>query len=194
MIEAVVATQIVLGILVLFNLVLTLAMVRRVSTGSGDRQSMVGLKAGDDVPDFTAVTLDGREVTRAHFSERRTALIFVAPTCKPCVSALPEYLQLVEPARLHGTDLVLVSDGDLAGTREMVGVSPTTTVLAASREISELFNRFKVPGTPHFALIEKDKVLLSGMPNRSVRDWRALVEKWEQAASALLQTGVAART
>jgi hypothetical protein len=76
----------------------------------------------------------------------------------------------------------------------MVGVSPTTTVLAASREISELFNRFKVPGTPHFALIEKDKVLLSGMPNRSVRDWRALVEKWEQAASALLQTGVAART
>lgn len=102
-----VISSILLWVLLLFNILLTLGLSRRIS-----RQfpKMESLKPGQPAPDFTAWTLDGEPVTRASYNAQSTALIFVSPHCGPCRDEMPKLETLRPQADSQGISLVLVSD------------------------------------------------------------------------------------
>jgi len=140
--------------------------------------TMVGLRPGQGLPEFSAETLDGRLLTESAFSERLTAFLFVAPDCGPCVEEMPAYVQLASLAQSRSPDLVLVSDGDAKETRAMVGPDTRATILVAPKQSNDLFRNFAVPGTPHFALFEKGRIITSGMPSARQHAWRSLLAMW----------------
>jgi hypothetical protein len=170
-----IVSQVALGMLLVLNLGLTLALIRRVNDGS-NTSTLAGLQQGARLPEFTAETLAGRQVSHVDFMES-AAFIFIAPNCGPCREALPEYVRLSSLAQARGTSLVLVSAGDRDSTESMVGADCAVPVLIAPREI---FDRFLVRGTPYLTVVKSGKIVSTGLANVNATAWKALVAMWEE--------------
>ncbi|HXV94364.1 MAG TPA: hypothetical protein VD813_13750, partial [Pseudonocardia sp.] len=88
----------VLWLVVLLNLLLTVALVRRVSALSerpaGPVMSPGGLPAGTPAPDFRATTPEGAERDGAEFTQGRALLGFFSPTCDACYEHAPHFATL----------------------------------------------------------------------------------------------------
>ena len=92
---------VIVAILGAGNVVLTVAVIRRVNRGTSGPLSpqMRGLAPGETAPNFSAQKLDGSNVTLADLSRRRVVMMFVSPGCKPCEEALPDYVRLSAAAQ-----------------------------------------------------------------------------------------------
>jgi hypothetical protein len=177
--DALLASQVALWLVVIANLLITLALVRRVN--SERVRARPGLALGAIAPNFSAETLDGEPVSASTFEER-TAFVFVAPTCQPCIESMPEYVRLGTLARTTPPALVLVSSGDAESTRQLLKeaqVSPR--IIVAPRNKSDFFEQYKANSTPHFTLVENGRVTMVGAPYSSDGGWATLVSEWERS-------------
>lgn len=190
-----IVSSVLLWVVVLINLLLTLALVRRVNSGMqqpGAVPALSGLSKGDVAPDFSATTLQGETVTLGTYtgSDRLTAFIVIEPDCGPCREGLPTYKALYPDARRSGVDLVLVSIGEIEATRELAGeFKISMPLIVAPRSENSFFTDYKVRGTPNYCLIDGDgKVLSAGHPFVQSGDWKAIMRTWTstQSQDALL--------
>lgn len=150
-----VVSSVLLWLVVLGNLVLTLALIRRINAGSG---AMVdeGLEKGETAPDFAAETLDGETVTLATYAGREAAFLFIHPTCGPCRDNLPKYEALASGAARSGVDLILVSSGEAEQTRALVNeFNLQLPVLIAPRGSNPFMETYKLSSTPSYCLITR---------------------------------------
>jgi peroxiredoxin len=173
-----VLSSVMLWVVVVCNLVLTLALVRRVNSGSLPQK---GLKEGHQAPNFTAETLRGEIATLATYAQREVAFVFVEPGCGPCREALPSYEALGPKAAQSGVDLVLVSTADTERTRRFVDeFSIKLPILIAPHDSNPFMKDYEVSGTPFYCLIDRQgKVQSAGSPNLRWGKWKALAEAWE---------------
>lgn len=174
------ASQIALWVVVLANLLITLALVRRMNT----RRPPVrpGLSVGVAAPPLLGETLEGKPVSGEAFGAR-TAFVFVAPNCQPCVESLPEYLRLAGLSELSPPRLVVVSSGDAEATRRMPGASDASSkIVLAPKSAYDAFDQYKASSTPHFTLVEDGRVAVVGAPYMSDSGWATLVSSWERTA------------
>lgn len=155
-------SSILLWVLMLFNILLTLGLARRIS-----RQfpKMEALKPGQPAPDFTAWTLDGDPVTRASYNTNSIAFIFVSPYCAPCREEIPKLERWRPQAETHGISLVLVSDSGEKETRKFVEeLGAALPVLVAPRECTTFLRDYKSTATPSFCWVGSDgKVQAAGI-------------------------------
>jgi thiol-disulfide isomerase/thioredoxin len=184
-IQIIVALQVVFGFAIALNLLLTFALIRTTNkrTGGLVNSDAVGLKVGDSVPQFNGRTLDGQEVANTTYAHGRVAFLFVSPTCKPCVEQMPQYLQLAARARDHGDELVLVTGGDVDSTRRVLPAGRSTVVLLGRGGQDDLFERFRVRGTPFLTLVNEGKVLGSDVPSDHSPVWTEIVQAWQAATT-----------
>lgn len=171
-----VGSSMLLWIVVLCNLLLTLALIRRINAGEV-AQAKGGLKAGERAPDFTAETLGGEKVTLATYAQREVAFIFIAPSCNPCREALPRYDALKIKAAQSGVEIVLVSRGEREQTRALVeefGIQ--LPVLIAPESRNPFMENYKLSMTPSYCLINRQgRVQSSGYPNLDGGIWKRFV-------------------
>ena len=116
-------SSILLWCVVLLNLLLTLALIRKVNkrSGAGTMELPSGLPPGDVAPAFSAQTLDGSSVTLENYLGKELVLMFIAPACRSCDKALPILNALYPAIRAAGAELLLVNnEGDFDNAREMV--------------------------------------------------------------------------
>lgn len=174
-----VASSILLWIVVLCNLLLTLALVRRMNTGITPLKE--GLKAGQQAPAFSAETLGGQVVTLATYTGRAVVFLFVSPTCKPCREAMPTYEALGAKASRAGVELVLVSIVDAEQTRLFAEeFALHLPVLVAPRESNPFMQDYLLSDTPSYCFIDQQGVVQStGIPSPHLKKWKQLVEAWE---------------
>lgn len=175
--------SILVWIVVLANLVLTLALVRRVNAIPATLTEIdSGLPIGTPAPDFSLQTLAGQTVTLANFTSRPTTFVFVAPHCQPCHELLPSLKTVAQDARAAGTPLVLVSDGGKSETEEMMqALEGQVEVLLAPRFESTLFTDYHINMTPSYcSLDEKGVITGTGSPNRSDSGWQYLLTTWNR--------------
>ncbi|HET8844896.1 MAG TPA: TlpA disulfide reductase family protein [Ktedonobacteraceae bacterium] len=174
-------SSIFLWLVVLLNLVLTLALVRRINATSGSTRTLPdSLQAGEEAPFFTARTLNDEARTLADYAGRPLVLLFIAPGCKSCHELLPSFHELQEPAGLAGVELVLVSEGEMEQTRTMVQtLDIRLPLLVAPRKTNAFFHEYKIHGTPSYCSIdEQSKVQSSGHPHPNYGKWKALTNSW----------------
>lgn len=146
--QALVLSSVLLWILVLCNLVLTLALIRRANVNSLPKE---GLKEGQPAPDFTAETLNGQKITLATYAQREVAFVFIEPTCGPCREALPSYEVLGPKAAQSGVDLVLVSMAHAEQTQRFVNeFDIQLPVLVAPRESNTFMQGYKLSTAPSY--------------------------------------------
>jgi peroxiredoxin len=164
-----------LWVVVLFNLLLTFALVRRANTGTS-----TGLRVGQQAPDFTAQTLGGETMNLASYAGREVAFIFISPHCKPCREGIPVYESFRPQAQQAGVELVLVSTGEIAETRTFVDeLKIQMFVLVAPLGSNSFIKDYKASGTPSYCLINsKGKVESTGYPSQAA--WNMLTELWEK--------------
>ena len=174
-------SSVLLWVVVLANLLLTLALVRRINADPRSAQA-AGLTKGAHAPDFTAQTLNGETVTRSTYVGRSVAFVFISTHCSPCRDLLPRLEPLGSQAAQAGTELVLVSADELEETRTFaVELDTHLPILVAPRTTNSFLSDYKSPGTPSYCLIDGlGKVQLAGYPNMEHGEWKSLVDSWAE--------------
>lgn len=179
-------SSILLWIVVLLNLFLTLALVRRINAAPGSLPDVEnGLPTGTPAPDFSAQTLEGKKVTLADYAGHATTFIFVASFCEPCHEILPSLQKLAAQARAAGTTLALVNDGNQQETEEMMRtVGGQVEVLIAPRHENSFFTNYHIAMTPSYcSLDERGTIVRTGHPGSTDQGWQQLLMAWSQQAS-----------
>src|SRR5512140_1069384 len=91
--QALAINSILLWVVVLFNLLLTLALIRRVNSLPAMKDPEI-LKVGEKAPSFTLENSDGSMVTEVDFAGRQKVMVFVAPGCGACRTQMPKLQEL----------------------------------------------------------------------------------------------------
>lgn len=174
-------SSILLWVVVLLNLLLTLALVRRLNRASHPEQG-IGLKAGELAPDFTAHTLSGETITRSAYAGRNVAFIFISTHCVPCHEILPRLEPLGPKASRVGTELVLVSGDEIEDTRTFAEeLNISLPILIAPRKTNSFITDYQSTGTPSYCLIDgQGRVQSAGYPSLEWGAWKTLVDAWNQ--------------
>ncbi len=184
-------SSVLLWIVVGANVTLTLAMIKRLKQSVG---KAVGLSKNAKAPDFKAETLDGSPVTLEQYAGRPVAFLFVSPDCKFCRDEAPTFNTLALKGRRAGVDLVAVSVGSAALTREFVSeFGLTLPVLSVNDQSSTFVKDYNVPGTPFYTVLDAaGRVESTGFPNDDKSEWHKLVASWESGRTRLSQESSAA--
>jgi peroxiredoxin len=155
-------STILLWILMLFNILLTIGLARRINTRLPQLET---LKVGQKAPDFTAWTLEGIPVTLADYAGRTVAFVFISPGCDPCRDEMPRLERLRPQAEQRDLLLALVSDVNEEETRTFVKeLGSTLPVLVAPHGRTSFLNDYKSTATPSFCWIGQDgKVQAAGV-------------------------------
>ncbi len=167
--------------MVLLNLLLTLALIRRLNASAPRSHTLLaGLKVGEQAPPFTVQTLGGQTKTLAAYTGRSTVFIFVAPECQPCQELLPALERIRSQASSHGAELVLICDGNEEQTQTLVEqMQIRLPILLAPRKDHSFFKDYQVLGTPAYYLLNRQgKIEAAGHPNQYDPAWKRLLDAW----------------
>lgn len=161
-------SSILLWIVVLLNLILTIALIRRFNHLSTQMSTFPdiaefsdmdkGLEVGSPAPDFQAETLSGETITLADYTRKAVSFVFFSPDCGPCMDKMSALNALAPKAQQAGVEMVLVNtDGNKEGTESFVqehGVK--LPVLLAPFESNSFAQDYKAMGTPFFCMLNRD--------------------------------------
>jgi peroxiredoxin len=179
MARGLVVSSLLLWIVVLFNLLMTLALIRHRNAAPPTPGREV-LKVGQSAPGFTAETLNGEEVTLSTYAGRAVAFLFIGTHCSPCRTAIPTYEALRPKAMRAGVELILVSIDDVARTQAFAEeLHVTLPVLVAPHTSNPFMDDYKGTGTPFYCLVDaQSKVQSTGYPSPDWGEWKTLSESW----------------
>lgn len=183
---ALVISSIFLWLIVLANVFLTMALIRRINAEPERGPAFeTGPSLETPAPDYVAMTLDGERTTLDDYAGRPTTFVFVSPSCTPCHELLPSLKHLGPQARQAGAELVLVSSGTFEETKEIAQrLEGQIPVLVAPHEENTFFHDYNIKGTPSFcSLNEQGTVVATGYPGQSTPHWLKLTTDWSRHPS-----------
>jgi peroxiredoxin len=167
---------ILLWVIVLFNLLLTFALVRRSAQARPQAKPSLGLSAGEIAPDFTAPTLSGETITRSTYAGRKVAFVFISAHCTPCHDLLLQIESLTHRAVQAGVQVILVSSNKQEETRTFFEQKKIPfPVLVVPSEANTFSADYRSPGTPSYCFVNADgKVHAAGIVSIMGIVWREL--------------------
>lgn len=115
-----IVSSVLLWIVLICNVLLTLALVRNANKSTAKGKSFTppeGLKEGTEAPMFSAQALDETTVTLEDYNDKAALFVFIAPHCGACEDILPSLKAL--GSQMKETKLVLVSDSAIGATRDL---------------------------------------------------------------------------
>jgi methylamine dehydrogenase accessory protein MauD len=172
-------SSIVLWIVVLFNLLLTIALVRRINKipeSLGQPAEM--LNVGDTAPNFHLETTEGRTVTQADFTGRQNVMVFIGPNCGFCKEQMPTLNDLYYKAQKSGIDLIVISLANIEETTAFANEYEfKAPIYAAPKEVNAIEKEYKVAGTPQYYLIDEQRKIQAA--DFFGPEWERLTRKWE---------------
>ena len=174
---ALVVSSVLLWLIVLANVFLTLALIRRLNANTPKQ----GLPVGASAPDFKAETLDGETATLATYTNlgRKVALLFISTHCAPCREILTALKGQGAEIQQANIELVLVSGDEREDTEALVAeLDLDYPFLIAPRTSNTFFADYKISLTPSYGLIDQRKVRASGVPSVQAGGWKALLDTW----------------
>lgn len=158
-----IVSTILLWILMLFNILMTIGLARRINRRLPKVES---LNIGDQVPKFEASTLDGEAATYSHYVEKPVAFIFLSPGCDPCRHEMDHLASLRSTAKQFGITLVLVSDADEKETAAFYDdYEVDLPILVAPRGRTSFLDDFKVNIWPSYYLTDESGKLRAAGPS-----------------------------
>lgn len=185
--QLLIVNSILIWLVLLLNLFLIIAVIRRVNLiseitdESGNRMVRLNkefLEVGQPAPDFTAETLKGSPVTMASYVGRKVGFIFLSPGCSPCREAIPTLEALGPQAKRYGVMLTLVITSDRERAQEFVrefDIRLPTLITSAEGKFTL---DYKIGGTPFYCLINGlGHVEATGFFDKA---WWALTDRWSK--------------
>jgi peroxiredoxin len=144
----------------LVRLLAAVCAILLMAWGWSQRHRFAPLAPGLPAPDYSAITLDGRDVALSDFRGKVVLLNVWATWCSPCVREMPALQRVYEALAPEGLEVVAVSvdaslgkrdsrgnmGGDVAAFARQFGLT-FTILLDAGRGIESLFGLFGLPTT-----------------------------------------------
>jgi peroxiredoxin len=173
--EFLVVSTVLSWLVILLNLFLSLALVRRFRD-LDKRNEPETLKVGTKVPDFSLETLDGKTVKLADYKNQESLMVFVSPTCNPCRAQMPNLKELFPRIEAAGIRFLLVSLGAKDETQTFIEEFQMQAPVLLSENASPFALDYKVPGTPAYYRIDKQGLVKAG--GFFDQDWQEMTQKW----------------
>jgi len=148
--------------LCLLNLLLTLAILRRLrATESRSAQRGV-LAAGDTPAEFAASDTDGKPLTRDEL--RGTVLVgFFSTTCGACTEELPNFLRRAAETAGGRSQVLAVVQGDAAAAADLAGALAGVARVVVEEPNGPVGTAFQVAAMPAWTLLDDGTVRDSGI-------------------------------
>ncbi|MUL40258.1 redoxin domain-containing protein [Streptomonospora sp. PA3] len=168
--EILVGFVVLIGAVALLNLLLTMAVVRRLrqlaeqpaARGSAGPE-LEEVPAGSPVPSFRSRTLPGEPVTSESLLGRETVFAFFDTGCSVCKSAIPKLLAHAAEKRLTPGQVVVVV-GDQGGeSGEYTGRLDGAATVILEPRLGPVAQAFGIQGVPAFVRADaRGTVVTSG--------------------------------
>ncbi|MFI7125156.1 TlpA disulfide reductase family protein [Nonomuraea sp. NPDC050153] len=157
-----VAAVVVVGLLCLVDLVLTLAVIRRLRVHTLRLAELAPARAplvrpGTTLGDFSATAVDGETVSRAFFSGPSVVAVF-STECASCHERLPEFTSYLADTRPERVLAVVTGDPDEA--RRFTGELTAATVVVEPMG-GPVSRALQVSQFPSFYLVDGDAVVVA---------------------------------
>jgi thiol-disulfide isomerase/thioredoxin len=157
-VDYLISAIVLLTLLGVGNLALTLALARRLRTGTATQSGLRLLSPGERVGTFAVTTTDGVQISDERLFAGTGLVAFLAPSCSPCQEQLPRVLnraaEIADPCRVLA---VVVDDhenpADVAS--EVAALRGSAQVVVA-RTGDRLMSAFGVDAYPALFLIDSD--------------------------------------
>ncbi|WP_153532769.1 TlpA family protein disulfide reductase [Actinomadura macrotermitis] len=159
-----VAGVVFVGALSAFNLLLTLAVVRRLREHAalleGERAAPPFTPPGTPLPEFTAAALDGTALNRGFFTGPTVVGLF-STTCASCREHLPEFTERVGGLGAGRVLAVVVGDRNDAEPFT-TALAPVATV-AVEPQDGPVATAFGRPAFPGFYVVDENAVVTASL-------------------------------
>jgi len=180
-------SSILLWLVVLFNLLLTFALIRKLRQVTANESEpftkMVDVKIGEPAPPLVAETLTtGKNLTFNDFLGRTINFIFISPNCSACRESLPKYEAMIPKAKKDGIEVVLVSFADPTKTKNLINNYNLHSSTVITPEGGLFQTNYKIHGWPSFCLIDaKGIVRATGHMPGEYEEWKNLYDEWKKS-------------
>jgi hypothetical protein len=165
----VVAALVIVGGLCTLDLVLTLAVIRRLrhhtellSAGSAQAAErpadVVMLEAGQVPADFVAETVDGERVSRQALLGD-TMVGFFTAHCQPCKERAPQFIERAATLPAGRDQSLAVVIGDDTDAKELAEVLSATVRVVREQPGDAVSGAFKVHGYPALCVLDDQGVI-----------------------------------
>lgn len=164
---------------VLFNLLLTLAVIRRVSGTNIGQARQETLNPGEVAPRFQAPLLRGEDIVNQDTYKGRSLLFLVIGIdCQPCHDFLLHVSDIATLAKENDITPIIVSDSNRSLTNSLIEkFNINIPTIIADKSQNKFFEDYKVLGTPWYCLIDQNGVVrAAGFPGINAEDLRKKIE------------------
>ncbi|MBE3011822.1 TlpA family protein disulfide reductase [Microbispora sp. NEAU-D428] len=156
-----VAAVILLGGLVLVNLLLTTAIIRKLRTlgkasPPGGEVPAPGLAVGAEVPAFSALTVADTKVDSDGFAGERTLVGFFSTDCRHCLPKAPAFLATARDAAADGVRTLAVVVAGSEGPAKLLAALTDDVSVVVEDEGGAMADAFAISGFPVFFLVGPD--------------------------------------
>lgn len=159
------ASYVALWIVVAILSVIVLGLVRQlglIHLRLGPEQNLwttrEGLEIGSAAPGFRAMdVLHGEELTLQNLKGKPSVLVFLSPTCGPCVELMP-HIRDFQKSKSGRVSLVLLSQASPQSSREFA-ITHQLNVPVISDADGEIFKTYQAPATPFAYRLDKEGVV-----------------------------------
>ena len=173
--EFFITNTVVSWIVIIFNLLVSLALVRRLREVNKGNELDI-LKVGTQAPDFSLPTLDGKTATLADYANQESLMVFVSPTCNPCRAHMSSLKELFPRIEADGIRPLIISLGAKDETLAFMEEYQMQTPVFVAEYGSTFASDYKVAGTPSYYHIDKKgQISAGGFFDNS---WTTLIQKW----------------
>ncbi len=184
---------VLLSIVVVFNLFLTIALLRRLNRISGLDSRLLPsgsvatpsdlLRPGDIAQEFNGETLEGENVRLSSLTNRESVLILMSPNCRPCRDIIPTLNDAYPIATEAGVNFLLVSLSTRDAAQAFAAEANIQVPVIVPSSISTFSHDYKAFITPSYYLIGIDgRVKSGGLLDDA---WNTLVETWRVRPSGV---------
>jgi len=150
------AAVVLLGVLCGLNLVMMLAIVRRLrQLAERAPEDAVRLPPGVLAPEFSAATVSGSVISLSGLTGARSMVAFLAANCPPCHEQVPSFAAYARSVPGGAAQvLAVVVGGTDAETAQLAGDLEGTASVALESVAGPLQKAFSVTGFPTFYLLD----------------------------------------
>ncbi|MQS36056.1 TlpA family protein disulfide reductase [Streptomyces katsurahamanus] len=154
----VVAGLVLVGAIGLLNLLLITAVIRRLRRQEEERGETLrsGPRPGEELPEFSAVALSGRSVSRAGLAGGPAVLVFLSTGCPACPAAVPRLVEYAAQAGLDRERTIVVITGAESEAGELIEPLAGVATVVTEPFPGELSRTFSVSGTPTTVIVGMD--------------------------------------